>query len=451
MNKTLLKKLLSLSIIGGLFFTGCEDDDEGFNNGDLVGQWKITYYYAKRERTVAIPAGLDTSTRYNFFFQWKDVDAFKAATGTTNLDANGNGINDINEATNVPLFNVGDGDMLLGYPQTLEYSETTTPSLEQLNVKITLTLDDAPSKGLPAAYLIEGTYPSYIFDEKACNTKVSIAPITDVGLYTPDVTSDGTEKLGNLIIEPDPNKGGNVLPPFADGTFSITPAATDADVDEASIQYIDRNGHDEKYKEVKTTWNEADDRVIQGYGFAFVDDDQNLLASGGNTAQPESSEGWVNINKLAKSAGESTDVGELWGGYQTWYFFNVMAAYTAQLTDVKAPLGDEDGSGSNGKDDDGDGTADNPEEKYPTPADMVVFMHNDNLAGGNGKTAFGMPYSVLVDSSNPLAPAPRNDSAGEFSLANMGAGGKMRYTVPGVCVPTNEIVDVRSKWDRVVE
>jgi len=62
-----------------------------------------------------------------------------------------------------------------------------------------------------------------------------------------------------------------------------------------------------------------------------------------------------------------------------------------------------------------------------------------------------MPYSVLVDSSNPLAPAPRNDSAGEFSLANMGAGGKMRYTVPGVCVPTNEIVDVRSKWDRVVE
>ena len=438
MNKTLLKKLLSLSIIGGLFFTGCEDDDEGFNNGDLVGQWKITYYYAKRERTVALPADVAAGTRYNFFFQWKDVDAFKAATGTTNLDANGNGINDINEGTNIPLFNVGDGDMLLGYPQTLEYSETTTPSLEQLNVKITLTLDDAPSKGLPAAYLIEGTYPSYIFDEKACNTSVSIAPITDVGLYTPDVTSDGTEKLGNLIIEPDPNKGGNVLPPFADGTFSITPAATDADVDEASIQYIDRNGHDEKYKEVKTTWSEKDDRVIQGYGFAFVDDDQNLLASGGNTAQPESSEGWVNINKLAKSAGQSTDVGETWGGYQTWYFFNVMAAYTAQLTDVKAPLKDSTGKTL------ADGGS-------PTVTDMIVFMHSDNLAGGGGKTAFGMPYSVLIDSSNPLAPAPRNDSAGEFSLANMGAGGKMRYTVPGVCVPTNEIVDVRSKWDRVVE
>mgnify|MGYP001971298512 CR=1 FL=1 len=45
-------------------------------------------------------------------------------------------------------------------------------------------------------------------------------------------TSDGTEKIGNLIIEPDPNKGGNVLPPFADGTFSITPAATDADGDD---------------------------------------------------------------------------------------------------------------------------------------------------------------------------------------------------------------------------
>ena len=64
MNKALLKKLLSLSILGGLFFTGCEEDDEGFNNGELVGQWEITYYYANRTRVVANPAGVSADTEY---------------------------------------------------------------------------------------------------------------------------------------------------------------------------------------------------------------------------------------------------------------------------------------------------------------------------------------------------------------------------------------------------
>ena len=66
---------------------------------------------------------------------------------------------------------------------------------------------------------------------------------------------------------------------------------------------------------VKTSWSEEDDRVIQGYGYAFTNDAGDLLASGapyGNTAQPATSEGYVNINLLAKSAGQSTDVGELW-------------------------------------------------------------------------------------------------------------------------------------------
>ena len=81
MNKALLKKLLSLSILGGLFFTGCEEDDEGFNNGDLVGLWEITYYYANRTRVVANPAGVSADTDYRFYFKWKDGDAFAAAAG----------------------------------------------------------------------------------------------------------------------------------------------------------------------------------------------------------------------------------------------------------------------------------------------------------------------------------------------------------------------------------
>ena len=69
MNKALLKKLLSLSILGGLFFTGCEEDDEGFNNGELVGQWEITYYYANRTRVVANPAGVSADTEYRSYFK----------------------------------------------------------------------------------------------------------------------------------------------------------------------------------------------------------------------------------------------------------------------------------------------------------------------------------------------------------------------------------------------
>ena len=428
MNKALLKKLLSLSILGGLFFTGCEEDDEGFNNGELVGQWEITYYYANRTRVVANPAGVSADTEYRSYFKWKDGDAFAAAAG---LPAAA-----VHAGTDVELFKVKDGDNLLGYPQTLEYSTTSTPSLAQLGVAITLTLSDAPSKGQPADYLISGTYPSYVFDEDACNTAVSIAPITDAGLYTPNLDANGAEKLGNLIIEPDPTKGGNVLPPFADGSFTVTAAGTSDGRDESTINYVDRNGHDERYKEVKTSWSEEDDRVIQGYGYAFTNDAGDLLASGapyGNTAQPATSEGYVNINLLAKSAGQSTDVGELWGGYQTWYFFNVMAAFKGQVTDIKAPLTDLDG------------------DSNITVADMIAFMHADNLAGGGGKSPFGLPYSVLVNSSNPQQPVPNNDSTRDLDLTNLGAGGKMKYKVMGLCVPTNEIVTVKSKWSRIEE
>ena len=69
---------------------------------------------------------------------------------------------------------------------------------------------------------------------------------------------------------------------------------------------------------------------------------------------------------------------------------------------------------------DGDGTI--------NAVDMIVYMHMDNLASGGGKTAFGLPYALLVDSSNPAAPAPVNDSANDWSLAGLatGGGGKMK-------------------------
>ena len=76
---------------------------------------------------------------------------------------------------------------------------------------------------------------------------------------------------------------------------------------------------------------------------------------------------------------------------------------------------------------------------------------NPGTAGGGGKTAFGLPYTLLVDSSNPQLPVPANDSARDLDLSNLAAGGKMKYKVVGLCVPTNEIVTVKSKWSRIEE
>ena len=110
------------------------------------------------------------------------------------------------------------------------------------------------------------------------------------------------------------------------------------------------------------------------------------------------------------------------------YFYNISVQTASQAQDAKNPLTDLDGDGA------------------LTAADMIVFMHYDNLAGGEGKTSFGVPYKVLVDANGQ----PVNDSDRVFSGANAGAGGKMYFKVrEAVCVPTNELIDIDSYWERI--
>jgi len=115
----------------------------------------------------------------------------------------------------------------------------------------------------------------------------------------------------------------------------------------------------------------------------------------------------------------------------TWYAYNVIAETSVKAADVKNPLTDLDGDGS------------------LTPVDMVVYMHADNLAGGGSVSAFGIPYTLLVDSSNPAAPAAVNDSATDFALAGLAtaSGGKMKFTIlNGLCMPVDETIEFKSQW-----
>ena len=413
-----MKKVLFLMITSALLFTACEDDEAVVNNGLVVGTWELKGYSATYERVVTVPAGQDATQRYKHVVDWDangdaGTEAFFQAIGGKSAPGY--------LGASQTLINVGDGENVPGFPRTLDLP--TPAHLLGFGVSLELTTADAPKKGEGATYEVKGKYPTV--RQADCQTTITVASITDEGLYTIDVDKNGNPKLGNFMISPDPTLGGAVLAPFYDGVYSVTEGVGEA-ADVMKIDYIDRDGHDTKYAEVQSAWNETADRVIQGYGNVFNDANGNIASADPNPAvlNPAYTGGYI-VNPAIPA---------FWGSQFTFYFYNINVAATAQATDAKNPLTDLDGDGTVGA------------------GDMIVFMHYDNLAGGGGKTAFGVPYSVLVDSSNPQQPVPRNDSGTVFSGAAAGAGGKMYFKVrEAVCVPTNEIIDIKSHWERKPE
>ena len=169
--------------------------------------------------------------------------------------------------------------------------------------------------------------------------------------------------------------------------------------------------------------------MIQGYGNVFNDADGNIAASDPNPAvlNPAYTGGYL----------KNPAIPAFWGSQFTFYFYNISVQTAAQAQDAKNPLTDLDGDGTIGA------------------GDMIVFMHYDNLAGGGGKTAFGMPYALLVKSVDengaPLAtPSFADDSGADWGLAGLatGAGGKLKYKIDkGVCMPVNETIEFKSLWN----
>ena len=409
----LLSKVLFLSISATLLFTACEDDDEGVVNGDIVGSWELESLNLQYERTVSVPSGEDQNKEYKNYMDWD-------ANGDAATQAFFQAIGDAGRlGATFSTIDIKNGDNIPGFPRTTAL--TSPAALAGFGVSLLLQIDDAAKRGEGATYKITGTYPT--IRQADCQTTITVASITDQGLYVSDYDRAGAEKLGNFMITPDPTLGGAVLPPFYTGTYEVDEHVHDGETEKVlHIDYIDEDGHDERYKNVQDAWNEADDRVITGYNLWHNDADGNLASADPNPAvlNPAYKGGYFKHPTLMIAP----------YSYQyTFYFYNAVMSTQVQAVDAKNPLTDLDGDGTVGV------------------GDMVVFMHYDNLAGGGGKTPLGVPYASMVDSSDPTAPKIVDDSKTVFSGANPAAGGKMYFAQrEGLCVPTNEILTVKSEW-----
>ncbi len=410
--KKLLSKVLFLSISATLMFTACEDDDKGVNNGPIVGEWELESIDILYERVVSVPAGEDKKKRYKKKLDW---DSNGDAATEAFFQAIGGKTSQGYVAATVSPIDLGDGDLVPGFPRAVVLNSPA--ALAGFGVALTLEIDDAPKRGEPGTYAVTGTYPT--IRQANCQSNITIASITDQGVYVTDFDKNGMEKLGNFMIEPDPVLGGAVLPPFNSGSYSVV----EGEHDELKIDYVDLDGHSSRYTEVMDSWSEADDRVIQGYNLQFNDADGNIASADPNPAvlNPAYEGGFLKRDAIPAA----------YSNMMTFFFYNASLSANAQAVDAKNPLTDLDGDGTVGI------------------GDMVVFMHYDNLAGGGGTTPLGVPYVNMVDSSNPATPVIVNDADKVFSGANPNVGGKMYFKVrEGLCVPTDEVITVKSVWER---
>ena len=402
MNSKLFKTF-SLLLGGMIVFTACDDDPAPVHNGDVVGEWNLSGLTGTYNRKVVTGSGIEHSAdSYNLVASWDDAAGFAAATGNDAAFITG--------ATNQIMATWAAGMDAPGFPLT---STSDAAALAAVGVVMKGVFDDAPSKGAAATYTITGTYPSIQLNTETCTPYRTIPQINDQGNYT--LTFDATDAAGKIELSPATDLE-QVLPPFPDGTFTVN-----GDAGKLTIDFLDRDNSSSRYSEVMAAWSEADDRVISGLSQLPVN------TAGGFFTSPAD----PGAGALASSAYIAVPALAPWGGYLTWYAFNISAEASVKAADVKNPLTDLDGDGS------------------LTAVDMIIYMHADNLAGGGTVSAFGIPYTMLVDSSNPAAPAAVNDSATDFALAGLAtaSGGKMKYTIlNGLCMPVDETIEFKSQW-----
>ena len=403
--KSNLTKTLSLFMGGLLMFSACEDKDDSPNLGDAVGTWELVGLTGTYDRKVITKEGAKHSAdAYPLVAHWLDAAGFAAATGTDAAF--------VKAATAQTLTTFKAGDNAPGFPRKAEFNAA---QLAATGIQMEVDLLDSKSSDTPGTYTVKGTYPSLRLDETLCRTYLMLPPpqINDTGDWT--VNYDTGIFTLSPVVDID-----QVLPPFPDGKFKVNREVEPATF---NLDFLDRDGHDQLYSQVQDSWDETNDRVVSGLNGL------PLNAAGGwdpNADTDPSSEGFIMAAALAP-----------WSGFLTWYALNVLGETAAKAADVKNPL----------KDLNGDTKVD--------AVDMAVYMHMDNLAGGGGKTAFGMPYMLLVKSFDatgaPLAtPAYADDSGADWGLAGLatGAGGKLKWIIEkGVCMPVNETIEFKSLWN----
>ena len=401
--KSNLTKTLSLFMGGLLMFSACEDKDDSPNLGDAVGTWTMVGLTGTYERKVITKEGVAHSAdAYPLVANWVDAAGFAAAAGADAAF--------VKAATSQTLAAFKAGDNAPGFPRNAEFNAA---QLAATGIQMEVDLLDSKSSDTPGTYTVKGTYPSLRLDETLCRTYLMLPPpqINDTGDWTANYDT-GVFTL-SPVVDID-----QVLPPFPDGKFKVNREVEPATF---NLDFLDRDGHDALYSQVQNTWDEANDRVVSGLNALPVN------AGGGwdpAATSDVTSEAYIMQAALAP-----------WGGYLTWYALNVLGEVAAKVADVKAPLTDLNG------------------DTKIDAVDMIMYMHADNLAGGGGKTAFGIPYVLLVDSTNPAAPAFTNDSGSDWALTGLatGAGGKLKYRIDkGVCMPVNETIQFKSLWNEKV-
>ena len=390
---------------GLLMFSACEDKDDSPNLGDAVGTWELVGLTGTYDRKVITKEGAKHSAdAYPLVAHWLDAAGFAAATGTDAAF--------VKAATAQTLTTFKAGDNAPGFPRKAEFNAA---QLAATGIQMEVDLLDSISSDTPGTYTVKGTYPSLRLDETLCRTYLMLPPpqINATGDWT--VNYDTGIFTLSPVVDID-----QVVPPFPDGKFKVNREVEPATF---NLDFLDRDGHDQLYSQVQDSWDETNDRVVSGLNGL------PLNAAGGwdpNADTDPSSEGFIMAAALAP-----------WSGFLTWYALNVLGETAAKAADVKNPL----------KDLNGDTKVD--------AVDMAVYMHMDNLAGGGGKTAFGMPYMLLVksfdDTGAPLAaPAYADDSGADWGLAGLatGAGGKLKWIIEkGVCMPVNETIEFKSLWN----
>ena len=401
MNLKITRKILPFTLFSLFIFSACEEDkDSGPSLGEVVGTWKLSSFKGTYDRKVVTKEGVEHSKdKYELIASWKDGEAFAEKTGTD--------YSVLKASSDQVLATFQAGDDAPGFPRT---SELNSAQLEANQINLTTVLFDAPSKGDYGTYTVEGTYPTIRFDEDSCFTYSTVAPITDSGEYTVDVDGNGTAKPSNFILRPKAGQD-QVLPPFADGTYSVDAVSSPKTF---SLKFLDRDSHDELFSQVQTSFSEADDRVISGINGLPVDSD----GAWDSAAEGESqSEAFVKHSSF-----------EPWGGMMTWYAMNVISETQHKISDIKNPLQDLNG----------DGKID--------ISDMMLYMISDITNGYGSKTVYGLEYTKLISFSNKLEPTMIDDSGHSFSMDNMDMGGKLAYVIKnGLCIPVNETIDFDTK------
>ena len=396
-------------------------------NGDVIGSWMLTALTGTYVYTVNLPDG-DASG-----VAWANADTSFGIKATWDM------ADVIFVGDYAPFAAYGDqwlvevqsGDEIPGVSQT-----TVIPSVEFLagaGVGLIGVFEDAPSAGAYATYKMKGDYPLVSYDYSQCLSAGSIASMTDQGVYTWDQTAT------TLEIKRDPSIAGTqVLPPFNDGTLTVTG-------DLLNIQFKDRDSHSSLYAEIPNqTWDEGTHPSLSTGGIDS-EGDRTYVAMGTTLPIGPAPDGLGYGNIFYANSTGATGTATIgsdpiyiynpslsnWGNYLTYnaWNFQIELAYRGATGEITDALGD--GSMAD---------------------DLVGYMLTALASDATSTTQyFGMPYANLVSmGADGQTPTLTNDSDHDLVSTDLNAGGRMKYSIThGDCaIPADITIDFNATFTK---